>query len=583
MKPLRWEYLKYKINSPDVVALAKEASISPLVAVVAANRGITASDDLKAFIQKSEEQPHSPFLFKNMDKALQRITYAIENKEKICVYGDYDVDGITATALLSDYLRHRGADCSYYIPERADEGYGINISSIEQLHKTGVKLLISVDTGITAVDEAIFANSLGLDLIVTDHHRCKDTLPDCVAMLNPQLPDCDYPFKNLSGVGVAFKLVCALDGNTAHILQKYGELVALGTIADVVSLTGENRIIVSMGLALISNTKNLGIKALLEVAGLEGKKISVGSIGFGIAPRINAAGRMGSPDVAVRLLLTDNPKEAAELAQRLDDENRTRQKTEFVILQEVLEIIEQNQDYKNKKVIVLGGDGWHHGVIGIVASRVSERYHRPCILISCENGTGKGSGRSIRGFNLFEALKACSHLLEKYGGHELAAGLSLAHCNLVEFDRSINEFAKTNMSLECLSPTLSIDCELPAEYITVKDAKSLLLLEPFGMGNPQPLFSVCGVKICDIRTFSEGKHLRLDAFKDGVRFEVVGFSKGGLIDAFAVGDTVDIAGFLSINEWNGQSKVQLLLKDLVLSNTVDFEHSKKLQALTNGQ
>ncbi len=556
----KWIYKKYGATSKEATDLANECLISPLMAAVALNRNLYSKTEIDNFIKISDSGFHSPFLMKDMDKAVEKIQFAIENKQKTTVYGDYDVDGITSVSILVTYLKSKGVPTDFYIPSRLEEGYGVNSDAIEKIKKSGTELIITVDTGVTSVDEVNFAKKLGMEIVVTDHHQCPEVLPDC-PVVNPCRADCGYPFKLLCGVGVVFKLLCALE-DSQKILKEYIDIVALGTIADVMNLEGENRIIVYYGIKKLTENPNPGISALFEVMGQSERKIDASTIGFSIAPRINAAGRIGNTDKAVNLLLSTSYNECYELAEYLNEENKLRQSAEQSILKSVYSIIEKEKRYKDKKVLVIAGTGWHHGIIGIVASKVTERFNKPCILISCENGIGKGSGRSVNGFNLFDAMDSCRDLFEKFGGHELAAGLTISQENIDKMEEAVNAYADKNMDEEALKPFIEIDTEVSGKLLTTENIESLDLLEPYGNGNPEPVFSVCNTLVKSIRLMSEGKHIKFTLEKDHKIFDAVGFGKGGLAGEYMVGDFVDIAGIIQINYWNNTKKIQLLISDI---------------------
>jgi len=558
-----WVYGKVSLSSPQVVKLADKTGTNPVVAALCIARGVETPEDFEKFNTKSPDFLYSPFLMKDMDKAVERINTALENGEQITVYGDYDVDGITSVSALTSYLRSRGGNVNYYIPDRLDEGYGINPAALCSLFEGGSTLVITVDTGITACKEIETAEFMGMDVIVTDHHRCKDEIPRCCAVVNPARPDCTYPFKNLAGVGVVFKLLCAMEnGNHKKVLDLYGDIIALGTVADVVDLRNENRIIVDYGLNILRNTKNLGLQALISATGTEPETIGVSSIGYVLAPKINAAGRIGDAGFGVKLLLANSIESAKEISYSLIDENRHRQELERAIYDEAVRKIEADEAFKSRSVLVVWGKGWHHGVIGIVASRISDRYSKPCILITIEGDTAKGSGRSTHGFNLFEAMNSCPHLFIKYGGHALAAGLTLYTENLKNLDHAINEFAKSYIPPQGKKPELNIDFELPPRFINQTTVTSLDLLEPCGTANPLPEFSLCGCTVINARQLSDGKHLRLTLEKDGKHIDAIGFDMGKDYNLIIPGDLLDIAGALSLNTWNGVTKVQFLLHDI---------------------
>ena len=460
MTDKNWIFRNQKLNTADIDRISHTYRIPRVIATILLNRGIN-EEEVPVYLKKSMSDIVNPNLMPDMDKAVERINTAIEKKEKIAVYGDYDVDGITSTAILYEFLTSLGADAQYYIPDRKGEGYGINIMAVNKLTKNGIKLMITVDCGITAIGEVEFAKLQGMDVIITDHHTCKERIPSAAAILNPKRPDCEYPFDALAGVGVAFKLILALavkNGlNTNEIFKKYADITALGTVADVVPLLGENRIITDKGLKLIQNTERAGLKAIMEVGGVLGKKINSSSIAYSIAPRLNAAGRLGTASTAVELLLTKDEKRAREIAETLDEENKLRQATEKEIFDEALGMIASDPNFEKKKVIVLAREDWHQGVIGIVASRLTDMYYKPCILISHSNGIGKGSGRSIKTFNLFDALSHCEKYLTDFGGHAVAAGLNINMSDLDGFIKEINKYADDTLTPEDMGQSISID------------------------------------------------------------------------------------------------------------------------------
>lgn len=560
-----WSYKPNSLDSASTRSLAEQFHIPKVVAALLLNRGISTEQAVKSYLQKSLEGVHNPRLLPDMDKAVARITAALESKEKIVIYGDYDVDGITSTALLYEFLKNAGAEVDYYIPDRISEGYGVNIMAVNKISKSGAKLMITVDCGITSVGEVALANAQKLDVIITDHHTCKEKLPEAIAVINPKRPDASYPFRELAGVGVTFKLVLALavawGQKSRQCFDQYAEIAAIGTVADVVDLLDENRVIVDRGLSLLRNTSRPGLKALIEVAGI--KNVNASSVAFFLSPRLNAAGRLGSAQTAVRLLLCDNDHEAYEIARALDEENRHRQLTEQKIFQEAVAQIDSDPNFEQKKVIVLAHEGWHHGVIGIVASRICEKYYRPCILISHENGVGKGSGRSIAGFNLFDALTACKDHLTNFGGHAMAAGLGLNIADLDTFSTKINSYAKDRLTPENLQRHINIDCMLCPEDISIRSVGLLSRLEPFGMGNEKPVFSLCRLTIQNISAMGiDNKHLRLRLTANGRQLAAVGFGMGELMQVFRQGDLVDTAFTMEINSYQGNDQAQLLLKDI---------------------
>ncbi|MBQ7574079.1 MAG: single-stranded-DNA-specific exonuclease RecJ [Clostridia bacterium] len=565
-----WRYKDTKISDAVAVKMSRDLKIPRIIAKVLLNRGIN-SDGAMDFIKKSMQGVINPMLLTDMDKAVNRILLALKNNEQITVYGDYDVDGITSTAMVYEFLKEHGANVSYYIPARADEGYGINIMAVNKLRKSGTKLLITVDCGITAIGEVEFARLQGMDVIITDHHTCKERLPEAAAaIINPKRPDSDYPFDALAGVGVAFKLILALTmalkESTNECFSKYVDIVAIGTIADVVSLTGENRIIVDRGLISLKNTQRPGLIAIKEVSGADQKPINATVVAFAIAPRLNAAGRLGTATTAVELLLTKDIDRAREIAAELDNENRERQETEQEIFAEALDMISKDANFDKKKVIVLAHEDWHGGVIGIVASRLCERYYKPCILISHSNGIGKGSGRSIKGFNLFDALSYCEDCLTEFGGHSVAAGLNVNMSDLDRFITKINKYADGVLTPDLMVPSVDIDCKISPDEATLENARLISSLEPFGMGNEKPIFSLEGVTVSDIATIgNDNKHLRMRFMTSSGVLNAIGFGFGAAAEKFKVSDCVDVAFTLDINNYNNKNYLQLVIKDIKCS------------------
>lgn len=572
----KWEI---KVQNPEAVSyLSNVLDVSPICARLLINRGYSDASAAKAFMNKTDVELYDPYLLRDMDKAVTRIKTAVENGEKIMVYGDYDVDGVTSVTVLYTYLRDRGAKVDYYIPSRENEGYGLNSLAIETIAKDGSTLIITVDTGITANEDVKFAKEIGVDVVVTDHHQCHDTLPEAEAVVNPHRPDCEYPFKDLSGVGVAFKTACALelafscDGNydkatIGKMCNRYIDLVALGTIADVMPLVGENRIIVSKGLKMLRHTTRHGLKALMTLAGIDTKKpqrITASSIGYLIAPRINAAGRMGGASRAVHLFLADSDRMAEVVAEELCSTNKYRKEVEDAILKEALEQIEKERDPENEKVLVLAGDKWHHGVIGIVAAKLAERYGLPCVLISFDGSVdeGKGSARSIKGINLADALAFCSDTLTKYGGHEQAAGLSVKRDMLDKFREKFSEYVKARIdSCEFENKTV-IEAIIKSDDITERTVNSISELEPFGEGNPVPLFALTEAKIVQQIPLKDGKFTKFVLERDGKIFQAPFFFSELSKQGFAVGDRVDVVCELNINTFGGTREVQLMIRDM---------------------
>ncbi len=555
-----FKYKQYSPAMPEAQKLANSCGINPVVAAVLLNRGIDTAEKVRSFLHKDASLFHDPFLLKDMDRAVSRIKRATLCGEKITVYGDYDVDGITATSIVFLYLRDKGVSCDYYIPDREDEGYGLSSDALNKIAESGTNLIITVDNGITASAEVEIAKNLGMDIIITDHHLCTGEIPDCITV-NPQRPDCSYPFKSLSGVGVAFKLLSALEsGNHKLISDKFADLVALGTVADMMELTGENRAIVAAGLDKINSSPNAGLALLMDSAGISGRKKDASSIGFSIAPRINAAGRMASPYIAAELLVSDNSKRQSELCSELETLNNQRRSTESTIEKTACSRIENKPMYKDKKIYVLADPEWQSGVLGIAASKVAERYNRPCILMTCENGIAKGSARSAGDFNLYQAMKSCEDLYDKFGGHEFAAGLTLAEEKIPELSHRLNEYADKYMDLTSMLPVMNIEFDFPPELFTPEIINSLEILEPFGNANPSPVFAFKNALLTGLTPMGEGnKHIRLQLNCGGTQVTAVAFNKGELIHYFEHGDSVDIAGALTVNEWNGRSYPQMML------------------------
>ncbi|MBE7039550.1 MAG: single-stranded-DNA-specific exonuclease RecJ [Ruminococcaceae bacterium] len=567
MQSKKWIMRERNFSADSALELARSLGLPPLVVSILLSRGVS---DVKRFVNTDITNLHDPFLMKDVSGAADRIISAIKNKEKITVYGDYDVDGITSTVVLVRFLKSHGADIGYYIPDRLEEGYGINRDAIDGILKSGTRLLITVDCGITAVSEIEYAKQKGMAVIVTDHHECKEVIPEADFVVNPKQHDCGYPFKKLAGVGVVFKLIQAitirLKFHMQEMIDEYIDLVAIGTVADVMPLEDENRIIVKNGLEHILYTSNYGIKALIKTAEIKTDNISTSTIGFGIAPRINAAGRMGTPDCAASLLLACDEIEAEKYAQVLEEENRKRQSLENDIFCEAIEIIEKCQEMKDDYVLVLDHDRWHHGIVGIVASKISEKYNKPCILISTDDEkNAKGSGRSIKGFNLFEGLCACSEHLIKFGGHELAAGLGIEKCSIEDFRKAINEYAKSVLKPDDFVPVITVDANLPIEYLNINTAEKFAVMQPYGMGNPSPVFCTEGLCVTSCRALGDGKHLRLALIKNNMYIDAIGFGMGEKASNIRQGDKVDVVYNLDVNVFRGEKHTQLHLRDIRLS------------------
>ena len=556
-----------EFDKEEVIRISKAYNISPIIAIILYNRGIRTEKDIKEFLSCDLSGMHDPYLMKDIDKAVERINIAKENNEKITIYGDYDVDGITSIAILYKHLSSMGITVDYYVPDRIQEGYGVNRSALDKIKANGSTVVITVDTGITAVDETDYAASIGLDMIITDHHECKEQMPNSYASIDPKQKSCGYPFKNLAGVGVAFKLIQALDKETPldELMELYSDLVCLGTVADISPLIDENRILVTKGLKKFKTTKNVGLKALLDVTTANNSDITTSTIGYIIAPRINASGRLGCAARSVDLFLTDDEAKAVELAEELCKENTIRQQTEQKMFAEALEYIEEHPEIKEDKVLVIPHENWHHGIVGIVSSKITEKFYKPSILFAIDGDEAKGSGRSVSGYNLFEALENCSEILEKFGGHELAAGLSVKTENIDKFRKAINEYTPDSKEETMTVPTVNIDAVIKASFITNETVDDINKLQPFGVDNPTPVFAARKMKIHRISTMSENKHLRMTLLKDGKYLDTVGFGMGECYDCFKEGDFVDVAFGISINDYKGFHNVQLILKDIKLS------------------
>ncbi len=554
------KYGIWNVNEPDGAAVNAlvGGGYTPLASLVLASRGIRTPKEAQSLLCCDCPLP-DPYLMTDMAQAAGRVALAMTGGEKIAVFGDYDVDGITATCLLTSFLRKHGADVISYIPGRLEEGYGLNPIAIHQLHEEGVKLIITVDCGITALQEAELCREKGIDLVITDHHECKDTLPQAVAVVDPHRPDGGYPHKNLSGVGVAFKLASALCGSQEDVLRDYADMVCLGTVADVMPLQGENRVFVSRGLQALANTHRPGIAALMAESGCDPKNISASSIGFILAPRINAAGRMGKIELAVELFLTDDPARARDLAKGLCELNRQRQSVESDIYTQAVSMLPQS---KTVDAVVLADESWHQGVVGIVASRIAEEYACPAFLICLDGDHGKASSRSYGGFNLFSSLTTLSDLLESYGGHELAAGFTITRDNIPEFRRQISLLASGYYQDDGPRTQLDVDCAVPAELLTIRSIESLGILEPCGNGCPRPTLMVKNLTVDRIQQVGGGKHMRL-RLKSGHHYlGAIYFSATAETASIASGDLVDVAFNPQINEYRGERSVQLNIVDI---------------------
>ena len=560
------KFQKWRIAEPHPEAAARltAAGYPCLVSAVLASRGIATAEEAAAFLEHEQRLTYSPFLMADMDKAVERVQRALADHERIAVFGDYDVDGITATCILVDYLQSRGADVLHYIPRRIEDGYGLSVDAIEGLYRKGTRLLITVDCGITGVEEVDFANSLGMDVVVTDHHECKETLPRAVAVVDPHRPDCGYPFKHLAGCGVALKLALALGGPDREeaLFSRYCTLAAIGTVADVMQMSGENRTIVSRGLAAIEHSDFIGLHALLKEAGLAGREITSVQIGFVLVPRINAAGRMGAADKAAELLLCTDPAEAERMARELCALNRERQNVEQTIYSQAEEMIARLPD-RDRSALVLESSRWHQGVVGIVASRLSEKYSRPSFMIHLNGDTGKGSCRSWGGFNLFAALENCKDLLLGFGGHELAAGFTIEEANIPAFRERMNDYARSFQGGAAPVSVLDVDVAIThPSAVTLEELEALSALEPYGSGNARPVFCLLGATLLRTQNVGQNRHLKLRLGKGSAQFDGIFFSTVAEDCGCRPGDRVDAAFYLQVNEFRGSRTVQLQMVDL---------------------
>ena len=554
------KYGIWKVGQPDPDGVNKlvAAGFAPLVAMVLASRGLCEPEKANACLRCDCALP-DPYRMRDMDLAAGRLSLAVNRGEKIAVFGDYDVDGITATCLLTEFVRSIGGDCVPYIPGRLEEGYGLNPIAIRQLHEEGVKLIVTVDCGITAVEEAKLCAQLGIDLVITDHHECKRELPQAVAVVDNHRIDCAYPHKDLSGVGVAFKLACAICGDQEQILQQYADLVCLGTVADVMPLQGENRVFVARGLELLRDTKRPGLQALMRIAGCEKNDLTATSVSYTLAPRINAAGRMGQIDLALNLLLTRDPEEAEKLAEALCDLNRERQTVEAQIYEQAVEMLPKD---RVPDAIVLAEESWHQGVVGIVSSRIAEEYCCPTFLICLAGDHGKASSRSYGGFNLFAALTKLSDLLESYGGHELAAGFTIARENIPAFREQVSALARNFYKDGGIRTVLEADCIVRPELLTVPNIASLSQLEPCGNGCNKPVLVAENLVVEKLSQVGNGRHMRLRLRSGWHTLNGIWFSTNAQNASICEGDVVDVAFLPQINEFRGERSPQLNVVDI---------------------
>ena len=558
----KWQV--YQVDNEKVEQIQQKYEVNKLLATILANRGIVEEKQIDKFLHPKRSDFYNPYEMPDMEIAVSRIIKEIENEEKTIIYGDYDVDGITSVTVLKSFLEERGLEVAEYIPNRLNEGYGLNNNAVEKIASQGYTLMITVDCGISAVEEVRYANELGIETIITDHHEPGNELPAALAVVDAKRKDNKYPFRNLAGVGVVFKLSQAigmrLDLEEKEYL-KYLDIVCIGTISDIVPLVDENRVIVKLGLKLVEQTKNLGLRSILKSAGYS--KIDSTTISFGVAPRINASGRMGHQEDALKLFLSKEIDEVNELTQKLNDYNRIRQETEKNIYAEVISKIEKD-NLSEKNTIVVMGKNWHHGVIGIVSSKITEMYFKPSILLCEEDDCGKGSGRSIPGFDLYEALTECKEFIDRFGGHSMAIGINIKKENFENFKNKLEEIA-TQKHIEDIVPILKIDAQVSLDEISKDMVDSLKELEPFGEENKTPLFVFKNLKIDSIRALSEGKHLKL-TLKDSKNIvNAIGFNLGELTNEYKIDDRVDVVGNLEINSFNGMENIQINIKDIMKS------------------
>lgn len=566
-----------EIDKNKAKKIQTEYGLPPILAMLLQIRGITEREEIEDFLQ-NDSVIASPFDIKDMKKGAARILSAIDNYELICVYGDYDADGVTSTALLYSYLQTAEANVMYYIPSRENEGYGMNRNAVDILAEKGVRLIVTVDNGIAAVDEVDYANSLGIDTVITDHHQPTGKLPNAVAVIDMHRQDCPSRYKMLSGVGVAFKLVMALEGESCDVsslLDNYSDLLCIGTVGDIVELKSENRVFVKRGLKNIQESDRVGINALIQTAGIAGKRISSGNVSFTLVPRINAVGRLGFSGKSVSLLLTEDENEAMEIAKQLNDDNTERKELEQKILLKIDDMVKERPEIVRDRVLVLDGEGWHQGVIGIVAAKIKEYYGKPTVIISRDGEEAKGSGRSVEGFSLCDAVFACSDILSHCGGHPMAAGLSLKSENIELFRKRINEYAlkQSNMPFNACN----IDCKINPALLNVELIEPLSYLEPYGAGNPTPLFGLYNMTLAQVTPLSQNKHLRLQLRRNNASVTVMKFFTAQQEFPYEIGDILDLAVTLDINEFNGQRNVSVIVKDIKPSalNTEEFLQSQR--------
>lgn len=562
--------MPYKRSYSNKNFLKKELNVTDIVARLLINRDVVDIEDAKIFLNPDMKFLHNPYQMAGMSNTVERIVAAIKNNEKICIYGDYDVDGITSVAMLYSFIKKLDGNIIYYIPNRIEEGYGLNIESIEKILSLNVDLIITVDCGIRSVSEVEAVNKVGVDIIITDHHKCGESLPHAYAIINPNQSGCHYPFKYLAGAGVVFKLITALSerfglGDSAY---DFLDLVALATVADVVPLIGENRIIVKNGLEAIKRTSNIGLSTLIKICNINLSDLNIYHLGFNIAPRINAAGRLKDASIVVELLTTDDIQRANEIAEELNELNMNRQAIESTIFESALERIQKEIDLDKDKIIVLEDHSWHVGVIGITASKITERFNVPSIIISIEDKIGKGSARSVMGLNIFEAISQCEELLLGFGGHEMAAGLTIEESSIGKFRKKINEAIIEIQKDKSSYQEIFVDYKLDKNDDLRNVYNDLIKLEPFGEGNPKPVFVYRGLKTIDLRAVGkEGKHLYMKLYNEREYLNVIGFNMGYAINYIEVNQKIDIICSVEVNAWNGNETMQLHMKDFKPSNS----------------
>lgn len=563
-----------KVNKERAIAMANKLEIPPLLAMMLDIRGITKEEDVINFLQENKDFS-DPFLMKDMDKAVERITTAVENGEKICVYGDYDADGVTSTSLLYSYLRDSlGADVMFYIPTRTGEGYGMNKGAVDKIHSLGVTLIITVDNGISAREEIDYANSLGIDTVITDHHMPSGAIPKAVAVVNAHQKDDKSPFKDFSGVGVAFKLVMAIEGEYADVdslLENFSDIATLGTIGDIVPLVGENRTLVKNGLRHIQNSDRIGINAMKQESGIAEKEINSSNVAFTLVPRINAGGRLGSSEKSVNLLLTEDEDEAVTIADKLGMDNRERQSIEKEILASIDEEVRRTPNIVNDKILVFAGKGWHQGVVGIAASRIKDIYDKPTIIIGIDDdGVARGSGRSVEGFSLCDAVFACSEHLTHYGGHPMAVGISLEKEKINDFRKAINAYCK---DIKMPYNILHIDCKLNPNQLNLSILDCLSYIEPCGASNPSPIFGLYNMTVIATKEIGNGNHIRITLSRGQGQVPVyaVYFNHNFQSCSYRNGDIVDVAVSLDRNIYNGQENLSVIIKDIKYSQSNNEE------------